>query len=115
MSAVKLALGVVAATTPVSAIDTAASKGIEELMKKPADDPIKKSVTDIFGDDSKVLDDIGSRNDAVATANAAVNSASQALTEYMSQYATAVAGDTRTMVDSLQKQLTNAKAELADL
>ncbi|MCJ1320923.1 hypothetical protein MMC15_006264 [Xylographa vitiligo] len=115
VSAVKLALGVVAATTPVSAIDTAASKGIEELMKKPADDPIKKSVTDIFGDDSKVLDDIGSRNDAVATANAAVNSASQALTEYMSQYATAVAGDTRTMVDSLQKQLTNAKAELADL
>lgn len=70
---------------------------------------------DLFGQDSKALEDIEAKMDAFAIANSAASSASQVLTKHMSEYAQVVAGDTRMMVDGLQRQLRKAKAELVEL
>lgn len=115
VSAIKLAIDAVVAATPVGPAVTAASRGVEVLKGLGDDDPKKKGVLSLFGGDSTVLTDIGKQMDEVASANAAVNAASRELTEHMSEYATAVAGDTRTMIDGLQRQLTAAKKDLAEL
>jgi hypothetical protein len=115
ISAVKLALETVAVATGGGAVLTAASTGMALLKEKDNADPAKKSVLDMFGGDSTKFDDIGTQMDVIAAANAEVNSASRALTEQMSEYASAVAGETTTIVGNSERQLTSVKAELADL
>jgi hypothetical protein len=119
ISAVKLALDVAAVANPTAALKTATG-ALEFLNKEdPNDNPdtkkSKKTVADLFNGDSTALADIGSQMDAVSRANTAVNQASRVLTEHMSQYSEAVAGDTKSLVDALQRQVTSAKTELAEL
>ncbi|KAF5242674.1 hypothetical protein FANTH_8583 [Fusarium anthophilum] len=105
ISAVKLA---------ISATAGPAVAAIGEVMKKPDGDEDKKSLL-AAGIKTADLEEIGKQMDEVSKANAAVNSASRELTEHMSDYSLAIAGDTRTMVDGLQRQLTTAKQELSEL
>ena len=121
ISAVKLALEVAALANPTTAALQTAKAGLEFLNKEPDTGDSneikesKKTVADLFRGDSTVLTDIGNQMDDVSRANTAVNQASRVLTEHMSQYSEAVAGDTKNLVDALQRQVTSAKAELAEL
>ncbi|KAH7027231.1 uncharacterized protein B0I36DRAFT_247443, partial [Microdochium trichocladiopsis] len=103
ISAVKLAVQAVAAATPGGAVAQMAS------------DTTKAGLLGLPGINEQALQDIGSQMDAVAQANVAVNVASRALTQQMSEYSLAVAGDTRTMIEGIQRQLTTARRELAEL
>ncbi|KAH7304523.1 hypothetical protein B0I35DRAFT_494848 [Stachybotrys elegans] len=112
ISAVKMAL--TAASGPAGVAAEAATMTVLSILEKPKEDKDKTSLLNIVGGEQG-LKDIGKQIDDVAAANIAVNSASRALTEHMSEYSLAVAGDTQTMVEGLQRQLTNAKRELDEL
>lgn len=110
IAAVKLAIDVAVASSGAGAGVQSASKVISKMSSEK-----KTELQALFGGDSKVLDEIGKQMDDVAKANDEVNAASRLLTEHMSAYSIAMAGDTRTMIDGLQRKLTTAKSELADL
>lgn len=113
ISAVKLAIAATTATASPAAVGAGtASAAIEEVLKKPNVNEDKNILVDagITIDDLK---DIGKHMDEIAKANAAVKSFSRALTESMSSQA--IAGDTRTTIDGLQRQLNAAKKELSEL
>ncbi|CAG7562630.1 unnamed protein product [Fusarium equiseti] len=99
-------------SSPAAAGAGTASAAIEEVSEKPNGNEDNNILVDagIPIDDVK---DIGKHMDEIAKANAAVDSASRALTESMSSLA--IAGDTRTAIDGLQRQLNAAKKDFSEL
>ncbi|EPQ29004.1 uncharacterized protein PFL1_03294 [Pseudozyma flocculosa PF-1] len=119
VSAVKLALEAATASTPVGAASLAGASMAESVMKKiktlPDTDKQKSKLKAVLGDDFEKVDEIGRQIDKVTAANNGVNSASRKLAELMSQSALAQAGDTKILVENLQRTLSSAKQELQDL
>ncbi|KAI1062937.1 hypothetical protein LB507_005566 [Fusarium sp. FIESC RH6] len=95
ISAVKLVLTAVAGPAGAAGAGIA-SKTIGDVMGKGEENEDRKKLL-AAGISVEDLTDIGNQMDEVAQANAAVNSASRVLTEHMSDYSLAMAGDTRTM------------------
>ncbi|KXJ90366.1 hypothetical protein Micbo1qcDRAFT_205214 [Microdochium bolleyi] len=116
ISAVKLAIEAAAAvgTGPGGAVAMKASERVAAILTGN-DEGTKQELLGLPGMDAAALTAIGSQMDKVADANAKVNAASRALTQKMSEYSLAVAGDTHTMIEGIKRQLTRAKNELAEL
>ena len=88
---------------------------IINIIAIPATDTERTNPEAIFRGDAEALTGIETQMDAVAKANAEVNSASRESTKRMSEHSSAVAGDTKTMIEGLQRQLANTKIEFSDL
>lgn len=93
ISAVKIAIDVDAPATAPGHLTEAASKGVNYITKLDNNDEMKKDFMALFGGDSIGLTEIGKQMDDVAMANAEVNATSRLVTEHMSAYSTAIAGD----------------------
>lgn len=120
ISAIKMAIAIATSTMNTAGASTAAVRGAADILKgivseENTDATNRNRVLAFFAKDSPALKDIGDQIDSVQAANNALLQASRLMTESMGEYASATAADTRTGIDNLQRQLTNAKAELAEL
>ncbi|KAJ1021939.1 hypothetical protein NDA16_003701 [Ustilago loliicola] len=109
ISAVKLAIAAVEASTPAGAASSSLKAAIEA---KPGQ---KDKLQKVLGPDYGKLDEIGEQVNAVTAANQKVNAASRQLTELMSAASLAKAGDTHIQVENTQRALTVARQELQDM